>query len=116
MKTGGGNRIPSSIRLLSLIVAVLVSVVGCVSDTPKAPDKVWTVPEVANWYVTYRRIDPNAWDGILYRGTDSKYHHYIARLTVAQEWVYIIVNRDDLKVPETRRYSTSTNAPIGYYF
>ena len=103
-------------QLLPLVVVGFAMMAGCVSDTPKKPDQVWTVPEVANWYYNYKRTDANAWDGILYRGSDSKYHRFTARLNVADQWVFINVKREDLKLPETHRYSSSTNAPIGYYF
>jgi hypothetical protein len=75
----------------------------------------WTLPEVKSWYVNYRE-DPRAWDGILYQGSDLKWHYYVARVISVDNWAIIKIRREDLSVAEERPHSSSSGAALGYYF
>jgi len=96
----------------ALIAALLAS--GCAG--PFMLRQIhWTVPEVKSWYVEYRK-DPHSWDGILYQGSDSKWHYFIARVISMDNWATIQIRRDELSVADERPHSVLSSASLGYYF
>ena len=76
----------------------------------------WTVTEVKEWYPKYKEKEPYAWDGILYQGTDEKYHHFIAHVLLMDNWAIIKIKKEDLNIDDERPYSNSSSSPLGYYF
>ena len=89
------------IRVLALL-AVLASIPAC-STTPMSKQ------EAADWYSRYHLMV--RWVG--YQGSDEQYHHYIAR--VMDDWAFIRIKKDELRVSDERPYSKSSSAPFCYY-
>jgi len=101
------------IRIATVLVVSLL-VYGCAGPFELRKTH-WTVPEVKSWYVDYRE-DPHAWDGILYQGSDSMWHYYIARVIAVDNWAIIQIRREELKVADERPRAISSSAGLGYYF
>jgi hypothetical protein len=76
----------------------------------------WTVPEVKEWYSESKKNEPYAWDGILYQGTDDKYHHFIARVLSMDNWAIIKIKKKDLNIDDEQPYLNHSSSPLGYYF
>jgi hypothetical protein len=72
----------------------------------------WTVPEVETWYQSYCN-SPGAWNGILYQGSSSEQHYFIAR--VADAWATIQIRREELTIVEERAHPVPSSAGLGYY-
>jgi len=65
--------------------------------------------EAAEWYARYASMVQ--WVG--YRGSDQQFHHFVAR--VMDDWNFIQIRKDELRVDDERPYSTASNAPLYYY-
>jgi hypothetical protein len=65
--------------------------------------------EAADWYARYGSMV--RWVG--YQGSDEQFHNYIAR--VMDDWNFIQVRRDELKVDDVRPFSRASSAPLYYY-
>lgn len=76
----------------------------------------WTVPEVQTWYESYRKSERDAWDGILYQGSDAKHHFFVARVLSMDNWATFQVNRSELVIADERPHQSISNAKLGYYF
>jgi hypothetical protein len=100
-------------RVLAFIVLMTLLVCGCVG--PFARKTHWTVPEVKAWYPDYRK-ERYAWDGILYQGTDTHYHHFVARVLSVDDWAIIEIKREDLTLADERPYLTISSGALGYYY
>jgi hypothetical protein len=48
-----------------------------------------------------------------YQGSDEQFHHYIAR--VMDDWTFIQIRRDELKLDDIRPFSRASSAPLYYY-
>jgi hypothetical protein len=92
-----------------MIVAILV---GCAGPLQLRKTH-WTVPEVETWYQRYRNSQ-SAWNGILYQGSSSDQHYFIAR--VVDDWATIQIRRDELTIAEERSYPMPSSGGLGYYF
>ena len=90
-----------TIRLLALLL-VLACIPAC-RTTPL--DK----PEAADWYAGYASMV--RWVG--YQGSDQKFHYYIGR--VMDDWSFIRIRKDELRVDDERSYSTASSAPLYHY-
>jgi hypothetical protein len=95
--------------LVFMIVAFLVACAGPF----QLRKSHWTVTEDETWYQSYRN-SPGTWDGILYQGSSSERHHFIAR--VMDDWAIIKIRREDLTLAEERIYPVPSSAGLGYYF
>lgn len=102
------TRVPSivrptiqTIRLVTLLL-VLVYIPAC-RTTPLNKQ------EAAEWYARYASMVQ--WVG--YRGSDQQFHHFVAR--VMDDWNFIQIRKDELRVDDERPYSTASNAPLYYY-
>ncbi|HWN94456.1 MAG TPA: hypothetical protein VNT99_05455 [Methylomirabilota bacterium] len=100
-------------RIPSLIALGWFLVCGCAGPFELRKTK-WSVPEVQEWYADYR-TQKGAWDGILYRGSDSKYHHFVARVIWVDNWAIIQIKKEELALADERPYSTASSGDFGYY-
>jgi len=83
-------------------LAALVSLTSCV----KAP---LNKQEAADWYTRYGSMV--RWVG--YQGSDQQFHYFIAR--VMDDWGFIQIRRDELKLDDERPFSKASGAPLYYY-
>jgi hypothetical protein len=95
-------------------VLLLATLVGCAGPFQIRKTK-WTVEEVKTWYAWYSKNEPGGDRGIIYQGSDSKYHHFIARVRSVDNWAIMEVKKEDLKVPQELRYSRASSAQFSYY-
>jgi hypothetical protein len=73
----------------------------------------WTVAEAKKWSETYK--DFPTWDGLLlYQGSDTAMHHYIAR--IVDDFFWFNIKKTELTVNEERQYQTTSSASFGYYY
>lgn len=94
-------RIRHAIRLGALLLAL-----GCVSACVGTPlDR----QAAADWYSRYSAMVQ--WVG--YQGSDRQFHYYIAR--VMDDWNWIRIRREELRVDDERPYSTRSSGPLYYY-
>lgn len=78
--------------------------------------KIWTVEEVKTWYAGYKEY-PYAWDGLLYQGSDSTVHYFMARVLATDSWMFIRVSKTALTLSDLKLYNRlSSSAPMGYYY
>ncbi len=96
-------------------VVLLAMLVGCAGPFQIRKTK-WTVEEVKTWYAWYSKNEPGGDRGIAYQGSDSRYHHFIARVLSVDNWAIIEVKKEDLKVPEELPYSRISSAPFAHYY
>ena len=90
-----------TIRLLALLL-VLACIPAC-RTTPL--DK----QEATAWYARYSSMV--RWVG--YQGSDPQFHYYIAR--VMDDWNFIRIRKDELRVGDERPYSKASSAPLFHY-
>ena len=93
-------------RLLVLLVG-LVIVGGLLSSCRKTE---WTKEEVIDWYAEYSSMVRG---GLLYHGSDQQWHYFKAR--VMDDWAFIQIRKEELKMQDERVYSPTSNAPFSYY-
>ena len=97
-----------AMRLLNLILIIgLVAVVGSFTSCRK---REWTKIEVIEWYAKYGSMVRG---GLRYQGSDQQSHHFIAR--VMDDWTFIQIRKDELKVDDERPFSRPSSAPLAYY-
>ena len=97
-----------AMRLLHLILIIgLVVVVGSLTSCRKTE---WTKQEVVEWYA---KNQSSVRGGLGYQGSDQQWHHFIAR--VFDEWVFIRMKKEELKLEDERPASKASNAPLAYY-
>ncbi len=89
------------IRFVALVVAL--GVLPACRTTPLNKQ------EAADWYTRYGSMV--RWVG--YQGSDQQFHYYIAR--VMDDWNFIRIRRDELKVDDERPFSRASSAPLYYY-
>lgn len=94
-----------SLRLILIIglVAVVVSLTSCRKTE-------WTKQEVIEWYAEYHSLIRG---GLGYQGSDQRWHYFIAR--VFDEWVFIQMKKEELKLEDERPASSTSNASLAYY-
>jgi hypothetical protein len=97
-----------------LLVLLAVLTFGCAGPFMLRKTH-WTVAEVKAWYPEYRK-EPHAWAGILYQGSNSKSHFYVAHLISWDNWVIIQIPRSDLVVNDERPHPMPSSVGLGYYF
>ena len=90
-------------RRSCLILLLLLFLCGCSSY------RVWKRQEVVDWYVK----GDSSIGSVMYRGSDARYHYFIAR--VFDEWEFIQIARDELSLPDEHAYSDASGAPFSYY-
>ena len=78
-------------------------------NSPKYLTKEWSIVQVQEWY----NQKHSAWDGILYRGSDKKMHHFVSR--VRDEWHFFNVKKSALTLADERPILKDTGV-VGYYF
>lgn len=93
-------------RLLVLILGLAV-VGGMLSSCRKTE---WTRQEVVEWYSQYGSMVRG---GLLYRGSDRQWHYFIAR--VMDDWAFIQIKKEELRLGDERVYSQASAAPFSYY-
>jgi hypothetical protein len=76
----------------------------------------WTVKEVKDWYAKNAQTEPSLSRGIIYEGSDPKYHHFTAHMRTVDNWAIIQIKKSDLKLKDERPYSHSSKNPSGYYY
>ena len=85
---------PSLSRMnLKIISLAVIMLMGCRS-THNPLTKEWTIAEVQEWY----NKKYSSWDGLLYRGSDKKMHHFVSR--VRDEWYFFNIKKSLLTLPE----------------
>lgn len=74
----------------------------------------WTVAETQDWAAKNQKATWHGW--LLYRGSDTAYHHFISR--VVDEWVWFDIKRSELTLADERVYKKhhSSSEPMGYYY
>ena len=70
----------------------------------------WTKQEVVEWYAQNSSFVRG---GLLYRGSDQKWHYFIAR--VMDAWAFIQIKKEELKLEDERSYSEASSAPFSFY-
>lgn len=105
----------AAMRILSIITLMPLLICGCAGPFEMRKTK-WSVPEVRDWYADYRRIEPHAWDGILYEGSDGRWHHFVARVLSVDNWAIIQIKKEDLTLVDERPNLTISNGALGYYY
>ena len=76
----------------------------------------WTVEEVKTWYADYKEM-PYAWDGLLYRGSDSTVHYFMAHVLATDSWAFMQISVSELRLSDERPYYKMTSSsPMGYYY
>lgn len=51
--------------------------------------------------------------GLGYRGSDTQRHHFIAR--VMDDWAFIQIKKEELKLDDERPFARTSSAPLTYY-
>ena len=92
---------------LTLLFLSLAVVCGLLSSCRKTE---WTKQEVVDWYAQYGSAVRG---GLLYRGSDQQWHYFIAR--VMDDWAFIQIKKEELKLEDERVYSQTSSAPFSYY-
>jgi hypothetical protein len=92
---------------LTVLVLGLAVACGLLSSCRKTE---WTKQEVVEWYSQYEAAVRG---GLLYRGSDETWHYFIAR--VMDDWAFIQIKKDELKLEDERVYSQASSAPFSYY-
>lgn len=95
-----------STRLLVLLFGLVIAG-GLLTSCRKTE---WTKQEVVEWYA---KAGPAVRGGLLYRGSDEQWHYFIAR--VMDEWAFIQIKKEELKLEDERTYSQASSAPFSYY-
>src|SRR5262245_6509915 len=94
-------RMRHTIRLGTLLLAL-----GCISACVNTPlDR----SAAADWYSRYGSMV--RWVG--YQGSDQQFHYFIAR--VMDDWNWIRIRKDELRVEDERPYSRRSSGPLYYY-
>ncbi|HWA25495.1 MAG TPA: hypothetical protein VG734_07535 [Lacunisphaera sp.] len=93
-------------RFLLLILGLAV-VGGLLSSCRKTE---WTKQEVVEWYAQYGSAVRG---GLLYRGSDQQWHYFVAR--VMDDWAFIQIKKEELKIEDERVYSQASSAPFSFY-
>jgi hypothetical protein len=88
----GSMRAFPLIRLVALLMMLALIPACCTKPLDKQ--------QAADWYARYASMV--RWVG--YQGSDLKFHYYIAR--VMDDWNFIRIRKDELKVDDERPYST----------
>jgi hypothetical protein len=104
-----------SIRFIFSIGTAATLLCGCAGPFEQRKTQ-WTVPEVQTWYANYRQTERHAWEGILYQGSDTQRHHFVARVMSVDNWAIIQIQKQDLAIPDERPYRTMSSAALGYYY
>jgi hypothetical protein len=73
----------------------------------------WTVEETKQW-VAKQKTQPTWYGTLLYQGSDTIHHHFISR--VMDEWVFFKIKKTELTLSEEKLYSSTSSAPLGYYY
>ena len=97
------------------VVLLLLCTSSC-ADTFWLHKTKWSVSEVKEWYGDYLANERYAWNGILYQGSDEKYHHFTARVLKGYWGEIIKIKREDLNLDDERPYLNSSESYFGYYF
>jgi hypothetical protein len=79
---------------------------GCASSDA---GRSWTKPEVVRWYTK----SSGSVRFMGYQGSDSTYHHFIAR--VMDSWTFIQVSKEELQLPDERVFAGTSSAQLYYY-
>ena len=75
--------------------------------------KLWTVEDVKAW--NQENKDRSTWRGwILYQGSDSLYHYFVARIT--DNWQWFKIKRSELGMADERVHKATSSGPLGYYY
>ncbi|MEJ2183060.1 MAG: hypothetical protein P8Y66_06015 [Nitrospirota bacterium] len=95
-------------RSLQLILIIgLVALVGSLTSCRKTE---WTKQEVTQWYAKYHSAIRG---GLGYQGSDRQWHYFIAR--VFDEWVFIRMKKEEVRLEDERPALRTSNAPLAYY-
>jgi len=76
----------------------------------------WTIDEVKSWYLKYSGQEPSLSHGIIYQGSDERFHHFIARMQREDNWAIIQIERSDLTLPDVRQYPSISSGTLGFYY
>lgn len=98
-------------KLLAMLV-LLGTAISCGAQSAAYRNKQYTVEEIKQWSAQSSRDRWHGW--ILYKGSDSATHYFIAR--EMDQWHWFRVNKTALEVPELRAHSMASNARLGYYY
>ncbi len=92
-------------RLHHLAFSLCLATAACFLTSCRETE--WTKKDVIEWYA---KIGSSVRGGLGYQGSDEKYHHFIAR--VFDEWVFVQMKREELKLDDERPFSS---APLAFY-
>jgi hypothetical protein len=74
---------------------------------------IWTPDQIKTW--TKENESFSTWKGlILYQGTDSTYHYFIARHM--DSWVWMKADLNNLQLNEIHPHLKTSASPLGYYY
>jgi hypothetical protein len=93
--------------LHSIAILSLLAVIGSLTACRKS---VWTKREATDWYAKNSSMVRG---GVGYQGSDAQSHHFIAR--VMDEWVFIQIPTNELRLDDERPFSTGSSAQFAYY-
>lgn len=105
LSTGVRRKPMRSLHLIFL--TGIVAVVGSLTSCRKTE---WTKQEVIEWYAKYGSM---VGGGLGYQGSDQQRHHFIAR--VMDDWAFIQIKKEELKLDDERPLSRTSSAPLAYY-
>lgn len=95
-------------RLCYLTFFVCLAMVGCIVSSCRKTE--WTKQEVVEWYAKYGTMVRG---GLLYIGSDQQWHHFTAR--VMDDWAFIQIRKEELKLDDERTFSSASSAPLFFY-
>lgn len=90
--------------LVLLVVALAV---------PSCKEEVWTPAEAKEWYERWS-LPSTVQRGLGYQGSDAVYHYFIAR--PIDDWVFIKIRREDLRIDDERPRQQVSSASMGVYY
>jgi hypothetical protein len=95
----------------TLSVIFLIFLTACVGPFDRSP---WTRAEVKEWYVSWVQRPDGRGPGIGYRGSDTKFHYFMARSI--DQWVFFRMSREEIKLPEEHPLVHVSTGPIVTYY
>jgi hypothetical protein len=76
----------------------------------------WHPDDLKEWYADYLKKETGDARGLLYQGSDAKFHYFIARIPSTKSWQSFVVAKSELKLAQEKKDMHLATPPRGYGF
>jgi hypothetical protein len=76
----------------------------------------WHPDDLKEWYANYLKQEKGDMRGLMYQGSDARFHYFIARIPSTKSWQSFIVAKSELRLAEEKQDLHTANPPRGHGF